>query len=123
MTAEPATAAQWRTLHSHWVDGVLAQHPDVADLLLRRFGGLKSRDFTHALRTGSCRVRSVIEHDVLVYRIEVEADDAWVTVSRPPATALGIADTEDLRDQEISFHAERLARELQGDPDDTDSPP
>ncbi len=116
MTVPTATAAQIRALHSYVVDAILGQDPEVTRDLLHLFGGLHSLNLTDALeQTGFARVRSVIEHDQLVYLVEVHGDDGWLVLTRPPATALGIPDTPEVREQEIRFHAERMLRELTGE--------
>lgn len=111
-----ATAAEFRTLHSHVVDAILGQDPDTANDITKLMGGLHCAAFRHAMFvTGFARVRSTIENDRLMYLVELHGDDGWVVLTRPPATALGIADTPELRDKEIALHAERLARELTED--------
>ena len=115
MTADDlhATAAEFRTLHSHVVDAIVGQDPEVANDIVTLMGGLDCRAFRRAVfETGFARIRSAIENDRLVYLVELHGDDGWLVLTRPPATALGIPDTPELRDKEIALHAERLAREL-----------
>ena len=59
--------------------------------------------------------RRIGEEHRLVYLVEVHGDDGWLVLTRPPATALGIPDTPEVREQEIRFHAERMLRELTED--------
>jgi hypothetical protein len=104
---------EMRTLHSYVVDAVLGQDPDTANDITTLLGGLHCHAFQRAVfETGFARIRSAIEDDKLVYLVELHGDDGWLVLVRPPATALGIPDTPELRDREIALHAERLAREI-----------
>lgn len=58
---------------------------------------------------------STIENDQLIYRVQLHGDASWTGLCGATAEALGVEDTPALRDKEIEFHAERLARELTED--------
>jgi hypothetical protein len=91
------------------VDAVLDQEPDNYAAIVTLMGGLSCQAFVHAVyRTGFARIRSSIEDDRLVYRVQLKADDGWVGLCRATATALGFEDTPELRDKEIRFHSEDL---------------
>lgn len=109
-------ALLWRVLHSYVVDAVVHQEPEVADDIVALMGGLTLQAFHEAcFTTGFARVRSDIREDQLIYRVEVKADDGYLTLTRPTAAALGIEDTPELRDREISINAERLFERLTGE--------
>ncbi len=111
-----ASAAEFRTLHSHVVDAIVGQDPEVANDIVTLMGGLDCRAFQRAVFvTGFARIVSAIERDRLIYRVELKGDDGWLVLTRPTATALGIPDTREVRDQEIRFHTERLLREMTGE--------
>lgn len=118
MTAPAATPANMRALHSHVVDAILGQQPDNLDALLALMGGLRMGDLIRALDTGFARIRSAIEDDTLKYLVEVMSDIGWVVLTRPPAFALGIDDTPELRDEEIAVHVAHMFRDLGVDGDD-----
>ncbi len=108
-------ALLWRVLHSYVVDALAHQEPDTADDICTLMGGLSLAAFQESCRTGFVRVRSDIREDKLIYRVEVKADDGYLTLTRPTAEALGIEDTPELRDREININAERLFERLTGE--------
>ncbi len=112
-----ATTANIRSLHSFVIDAVIEQDADIFTAVVHRLGGLSCRAFVRAVsRTGTARIVSAVEHDTLVYRVEIRGDDdEWHLLVRPPAALLGFEDTPDLRDKEIAFHTERLLREMTGE--------
>ncbi len=116
MTTNPA---RLRVMHSHAVDALLGQDTGVANGIISRLGGMGFDAFQDAcFKVGTARIRSNIEADRLVYLIEVCDDGGdWHVLTRPTAEACGFEDTPELRDQELAFHAERLARELIEDED------
>ena len=111
-----AGAIQIRTLHSHVVDAILHQHPETANDITTLLGGLHCAAFQAAVfETGFARIRSSIRDDRLVYVVELHGDDGWLVLCGAAAPDLGIPDTPEVRQREVTFHAERLLRELTED--------
>lgn len=62
-----ATAAEFRTLHSHVVDAIVGQHLDNYAAIIKLMGGLDCRAFRRAVyETGFARIRSAMDKDRLV---------------------------------------------------------